>query len=131
MTEKERQDIVHYRIARAEETLREVEINATHALWNVCINRLYYAAFYAVSALLIKEKLPTHTHKGVKTLFAQHFIKTKRLSIAQNNLYNLLFDQRQHGDYTDFLDHEAEDVLPLIPAKKEFVHAVKALALEK
>ena len=47
-----RKDLILYRIERAHETLEDAHILAISDRWNVCVNRLYYACFYAVSALL-------------------------------------------------------------------------------
>lgn len=40
------------------------------------INRLYYACFYAVIALLIKNNISTQTHDGARTQFGLIFVKT-------------------------------------------------------
>ena len=45
-------DLVQYRIQRARDTLEDARILADASRWNPCVNRLYYACFYAVSALL-------------------------------------------------------------------------------
>ncbi|MBF0353001.1 MAG: HEPN domain-containing protein [SAR324 cluster bacterium] len=50
-------DLVNYRLTRSEETLEEARILANVGHWNACVNRLYYACFYAVSALLILDNL--------------------------------------------------------------------------
>lgn len=41
-------DVVHYRLQRARETLEDARILARAGRWNPCVNRLYYACFYAV-----------------------------------------------------------------------------------
>jgi hypothetical protein len=45
--------LVGYRLQRARETVEEARVllETDHA--NACVNRLYYACFYAVSALLL------------------------------------------------------------------------------
>ncbi|MBI3302910.1 MAG: HEPN domain-containing protein [Deltaproteobacteria bacterium] len=43
-------DLVRYRLQRARETLEDARILANASRWNPCVNRLYYACFYAVSA---------------------------------------------------------------------------------
>ena len=45
-------DIIRYRLERAEETYQEALLMQREKHWNTCANRLYYACFYAVSALL-------------------------------------------------------------------------------
>ncbi|MBQ7531191.1 MAG: HEPN domain-containing protein [Paludibacteraceae bacterium] len=49
----ERNAIVQLRLERAYQTLEEAKGNMTMKYWHVVANRLYYAAYYAVSALLI------------------------------------------------------------------------------
>jgi len=127
MTNEEKKAYILYRIEKAEQTWQETNLHAQNKLWNTCANRLYYAAFYALTALLLQEGYETQTHKGVKTLFAQHFIKTKRIEPIYNNLYNELFDKRQAGDYADLLDWTEDDILPLIAPTKEFIEVIKRL----
>ena len=55
LTEEERQAIVTYRLEKAENALKQVEANIANEFWNLIANRLYYAAYYAVTALLISE----------------------------------------------------------------------------
>ena len=55
MREEDLQALINYRLQRADETLEEARLMQNVAHWNTCANRLYYARFYAVSALLIKD----------------------------------------------------------------------------
>jgi uncharacterized protein (UPF0332 family) len=57
MIDKERHEMVSYRVNRAQETLHEVQLLIDNELWTTAINRLYYACFYAVSALLLKHDI--------------------------------------------------------------------------
>lgn len=57
LTEEERIDIVKYRIEKAEITFSHIQINIEAGYWEIVANRLYYAAYYMVSALLIKTSL--------------------------------------------------------------------------
>jgi len=96
-------DLVKYRIQRAKETFHDAEILADNERWNSAINRLYYASYYAVSALLLKHSLKPTTHTGAKNQFSEHFIKTNILTQEIGKLYSQLFSWRQKGDYDDFL----------------------------
>ncbi len=127
MTNEEKKAYIAYRIGKAEETWKETNLLAENKLWNTCANRLYYAAFYAVIALLLQEGYETQTHKGVKILFSQHFIKTNRIDSTYSDLYNELFDKRQAGDYADLLDWTEDDILPLIAPTKDFIDTIKTL----
>lgn len=43
--------IVNYRLERAYETLKEADYNTAGGYYNAAVNRLYYACYYAASAL--------------------------------------------------------------------------------
>jgi uncharacterized protein len=51
-------DLVLYRMTRADESLEDARILAKAERWNACVNRLYYACFYGVSALLVINGFP-------------------------------------------------------------------------
>ncbi|GHT11139.1 hypothetical protein FACS189426_12560 [Bacteroidia bacterium] len=65
LLDKETKDaIVSYRLINAHKTLDEIPIHIEHELWNTAINRLYYACFYAVTALLIGVGIETLIDKS-------------------------------------------------------------------
>jgi uncharacterized protein (UPF0332 family) len=53
MTMSDKKALIQYRLSRAKETLGEVRDLEEHGHWNAAISRLYYACFYAVSALIL------------------------------------------------------------------------------
>lgn len=53
MTPQQRFDVVVYRMESAKRLLVEIESHIDDGYYNTAINRMYYACFYAVSALLI------------------------------------------------------------------------------
>ena len=73
------QDLVEHRLARAGATLKDARILAGAKRWNACVNRLYYACFYAISALLIFDGLSSSKHSGVRSFFNQEYVKTKKI----------------------------------------------------
>ena len=105
-------DLIHYRLERAKETLQDAKLLAEKQRWNSAINRLYYAAYYAVIALLLKGNFKTTTHNGVKSKFSEQFIKTKLFPAELGRIYSQLFTWRQKGDYADLFDFTEEKVTP-------------------
>jgi len=77
MKEQEKLEMVSYRMKRANETLNEVQQHIENEFWATAINRLYYACFYAVSALLLKNDIKTQSHAGIRQMFGLHFVKTE------------------------------------------------------
>lgn len=95
-------ELIKYRLERAKETLIEAEVMANMNHWKTCINRLYYACFYAINALLIKNDLSSSKHTGVRSFFNKEFILTEEIPKEYGKLYNLLFKYREQSDYEDF-----------------------------
>lgn len=48
--------LISYRLERANETLKEAKLLTDNGFFNAAVNRLYYSCYYAVQALLIKNK---------------------------------------------------------------------------
>ncbi len=123
-------ELVLYRLQRARETLEDARILANSRRWNPCVNRLYYACFYAVSALLIQEGLSSSKHTGLRSLFNRHFVKTGKVAKGKAQIFNDLFERRQESDYMDFVSFEESQVRAWIPEAESFVENVAVLIKE-
>jgi uncharacterized protein (UPF0332 family) len=123
---KEQNDYIKYRLERATETLNDARLLAENGRWNSSINRLYYACFYAVSALLYSQSIEAKTHKGVRIKFMGEFIKTGIFDKVYGKLFSDLFDWRQEGDYSDFVSFDKDLTMPLIGKSEEFINLIKA-----
>jgi uncharacterized protein (UPF0332 family) len=131
LTEEEKKSIVIYRLAKAKETFAEISILIDNNLWRNAANRLYYACFYAASALLINDGHQTHTHNGVKGLLSLNYAKE---NIIEKNLiktYGQLFNMRQRGDYEDWVVIDGDDVKPLLPQAKDFIDTIEKMIFTK
>jgi len=127
MNEETREAIVAYRLENAHKTLNEIPIHIEHELWNTAVNRLYYACYYAVTALLINSGIEAQTHAGVRRMLALHFTKTEKLSIKLNKFYTDLFENRQTSDYADFIFFDRETVEELYEQAIIFIDTIEKL----
>jgi uncharacterized protein (UPF0332 family) len=117
-------DYINYRLNKAQESFNDAKLLASNQSWNSCINRLYYACYYAVSALLLKNNVTTQTHAGLKTQFNLLFIKNEILPKDYGRLYSDLMDWRQKGDYGDMYDFNRDSVEPLLIPVEEFLKEI-------
>lgn len=122
-------DYINYRFQRATDTLNDAKLLAENERWNSAINRLYYACFHAVSALLYKNSIEAKTHKGVRIKFMSEFIKTGLIRKDYGKLYSDLFDWRQESDYSDFISYDKELTLPLIQKSEEFIAIIQHILI--
>ncbi len=129
MKELDRIELSRYRIRRARETFDEVPILIENGLWNTAINRLYYACYYAVIALLIKHEISVNTHAGVRQMFGLHFVKTGIVATEMGRFYSSIFTMRQSADYEDYLDYSKEDVLDLLEPANELIRRIEELVI--
>ena len=116
-----KKEYINYRIRRAKESFRVAQILFKEDSFNSSVNRLYYSAFYIISALLLKFGYSSSKHTGVRALFIQHFIKKELIPKKYGKLYNLLFDFRSESDYSDLFYAEKKQVEELIPQAKELI----------
>jgi len=117
-------DLIKYRTERSRETLEDARILAESGRWNACVNRLYYACFYAVSALLLQTGLSSAKHTGVRSLFNRHYVKPQKIPKNIARIYNDLFERRQESDYMDFVAFEETQVQPWISEVEIFVEQI-------
>ncbi len=117
-------DLVRYRLSRAKDTFDDAKILADNERWNSAINRLYYSAYYAVIAILLKYDFKPTTHNGVKSVFSEQFIKNEILPKEFGKLYSQLFTWRQKGDYDDLYDFDKEKVLPYVEPVKRLIEII-------
>lgn len=124
-------DLIKYRLYRAKDTLDDARILAEKLKWNSTINRLYYAAYYAVMALLLDADLNPATHNGAKSNFSEYFIKTSLIPIEYGKIYSQLFTWRQKGDYDDLFDFSEEKVVPYLEPVAKLIELIEAEILGK
>jgi uncharacterized protein (UPF0332 family) len=128
MTPQEaKETYIRYRLERSHESLEAAKLLASASLFPEVINRLYYAAFYAVNALLYQHSLSSKRHGGVQALFNQHFVKTGLVSESLGDLYNKLFTLRQQSDYEDLYRPNPDEVRQMIPQVEAFIEAISRL----
>jgi uncharacterized protein (UPF0332 family) len=130
LTNEERKSVVQFRMEKAKNTFSEITLLTDNALWQTAANRLYYACYYAVSALLVQNGIEAQTHHGIINQMGLFFVRTGLLSQEQGKLYKRLFELRQTGDYSDWIIIKEEDVKPLIEKAEHFIKTIEQLILK-
>ncbi len=117
----ETRQYIRYRMRRGQESLDEAISLCDDGHLHGTVNRMYYACFYVVSALLLTEGLHSKKHSGVIAIFIRHWTKNGRLPVEMGDFLRTLFDHRQQGDYRDLLDFEPSDVEKWLNQAREFI----------
>jgi uncharacterized protein (UPF0332 family) len=129
LTNEERKFVVQFRMEKAKKTFSEIALLIDNTLWYTAANRLYYACYYAVSALLILNGMEVRTHRGTISQMGLHFVKTGLMSEENGNLYKRLFELRQRGDYSDWIAVKGSDIIPLVEPANVFIKTIEQLIL--
>ena len=127
LTEQNRIDIVRYRIENANQTLAEVETHKANGYYNTAVNRMYYACYYAASALLIAYGFETKSHDGVRQQLGKQMVLTGKLPAELGKFYSQLFSKRSAADYEDFICQDLETVEELLPTAQLFVKTIEQM----
>jgi uncharacterized protein (UPF0332 family) len=122
-----REDLIRYKLRRAGETLEEAKIMLQSSHLFSAANRIYYACFYAVSALLLSKDLSSPKHGGVLSLFNKHFVKTGLIPVELGKFYSRLFDTRIESDYADFVTVDVKEISDNLKTAEFFISSVNSL----
>lgn len=127
---EEFRDLAKYRLEKAKNTLLDAKKYFENATLNSTVNRIYYAMFYAVNALLITSGLSSSKHSGVRALFNREFVNKGLIEVHLGKFYSDMLDNRQEGDYKDFVEFEKEDVREWLRKAEEFISKIEETTLK-
>lgn len=125
MHNKER-DLSIYRIEEAKSTLRIAQMCFEAAAYRDSINRSYYAAFYAVKAVLALEGKDFKRHKDAVAYFNQTYIATELFQRDMGRKLGQLKTARETSDYDDFFIASISDAKEQLESATMIVGAIDA-----
>lgn len=114
-------ELINYRREKAKSTLEDAQIMFDKVSLFTTVNRIYYAIFYEVIALLLTKGLSSSKHSGVRSLFNREFVKSGIVNEEYADFYNKMFDFRLKGDYGDFVEFEKEKVQEWLKKAEDFI----------
>lgn len=119
LNDDERRIIVSLELDKANKTIEQIPELRKLGYWDNIANRLYYAVFHAVNALLINDGHPVNTHRGAISLFGNYYIRTGIFSSEDGRLYSDLQVMRNNSDYNCSFSATQQEIEPMIePARK-------------
>jgi hypothetical protein len=131
MKAEESPDLIFYRLERASESLRAARIMLENGMLTFSMNRVYYAMFYSIQALLVSRKVSFSKHGQVKAYFNREMIKTGIFPTEMGRLYNKAFEYRQKFDYIDFSSPDREIVSEYLEKAIDFVSNIQEYLHQK
>ena len=118
------EDLIRYRREKSKETLEDAYILFRAGRLFSALNRIYYALFYEVMALLLTKDLSSARHTGIRALFNEHFVRTGKVSVESGRFFSRMYDFRQKGDYADFVQFEEAKIKEWLVLAESFINEV-------
>jgi uncharacterized protein (UPF0332 family) len=115
---------IHALIEKARRYLRSTELLIQDGDYDSAVSRAYYAMFYASEAALLKKEMTFSSHKAVISAFGQYFVKTGIFDKRMGRDLNVIFDERQLGDYEFNFSISEDDARHALGTAQEFVNQV-------
>ncbi|MBQ2674285.1 MAG: HEPN domain-containing protein [Prevotella sp.] len=127
MDSEDRKALIAYRQEKADLALDDAAFLTEAGRYGLAANRLYYALYYAASAILLSKGVVTKRHSGLMSQIHLHFVKTGILSPDEGALFKVMFSLRHEDDYEDFIEVERADIEEYTPRVTALVNKLKTL----
>jgi len=112
-------------IAKAEKFISTAENALNNGDYDSCVSRCYYAMFFMAEAALLTKSLSASSHKGVISLFGEHFVKTEIFERNLGKALNDAYDKRLVGDYGVGFTVTEQQAKDLLQTARNFVQKLK------
>lgn len=120
-----KKELSNYRLEMAIDTLKNAELCFDNGFYRDCINRSYYAAFYAMKAVLACGEIDFKRHKDVVAYFNKTYVATEVFPREMGKKLGQLKRLREESDYDDFFIASKEDAKDQLEAIKEFIPQIE------
>ena len=125
-----KQDLSSYRLSQAEDSIKVAQMSYDNALFKDSINRSYYAAFYAIKAVLALEEIDFKRHKDAIANFNKDYVKTEIFPREVGRKIGEAEEIRHASDYDDFYIASKEETERQIAVAGEFIELVEKYCMD-
>lgn len=129
--DRARRENVLLLLSTADEALESARSESAAGRHRFAMNRVYYACFYAASAMFLAEARHFVKHAGVRAAVHQDLVKPGRLTAEMGKFYDEAFTARQAADYGQFATFDEGIVRSSIERAQRFVLEMKRLLASK
>jgi len=118
-------ELCRYRIRQGDETLEVARECFQNNHFKDSINRSYYAAFYAIKAILALGEVDFKRHKDVVSYFNKNYVASEIFQREIGKGLGRLQQKREKSDYDDFYVASKEEAEDQINVAENIIDAVK------
>jgi len=125
LNEKDRNELIKYRIEQAKETFSVIELLIDNEKYPTAFNRIYYGIFYSLLALGLKYEFETYKHQQLIGWFNKEFVHSGKIEKEFGKTLRNAFENRTISDYDAFIEFEKEDLIELFGEMKLFIRRIE------
>ncbi len=122
---EDRLNILNYRLEQSNNVIEEIAFHIERGFYVTAVNRIYYAMFYALSALALLYKFETSKHLQLIGWFNKTFIKVNLIEYKHGEALRKIYEKRQKGDYEPFVNFTKTEVEQMYSNMKEFIFTIE------
>lgn len=126
-----RKDLASYRLNQSKDSLKVAEMCFENGILKDAINRSYYAAFYAIKAVLALEEVDFRRHKDVIGYFNKTYIATEKFPKELGRRTARLQQMRERSDYDDFFIVSQNDTKSQIESAELIIQEVEGYLVKE
>lgn len=112
-------------ISKATRSIAAARRHVEDGDYDFASSRAYYAAFYAMVAVLLTKNLVFSKHSAVISAFSEQFLRTEIFPREFSKLITRLFRERQVGDYEYGVSIQEDEAKEDILSAERIVKAIE------
>lgn len=124
-------DLCKYRMDIAKDTLDTAKLCLEHQHYRDTINRCYYAAFYAVKAVLALEEVDFKRHKDAIAYFNKNYVASGIFERELGRQLGRLKQKRGASDYDDFYVVSHDEALLQYKTAEQIVKSIRQFLIHQ
>ncbi len=130
LSDREKQALILYRLKQAKETAEDAAFLMDNGRYTAAVNRIYYAVFYCLLALALKEGYKTSKHLQLIGWFNKEFIATGEIGNEYGKILRNCYEYRKSADYDAFVDFKENDIAKLFEEMRKFTEIIEKFILK-
>lgn len=125
--EKDRQTLIDYRIKKSKDAEEDARFLYDNDKLHLAVNRIYYAVFYILSALALKECFQTRKHQQLIGWFNKKYVKEGIIDKTFGQFVHKTYDERSQADYADYVEFEKQEVSVMMDKLNALIAKIEGL----
>jgi uncharacterized protein (UPF0332 family) len=126
LSPEELQAVINLRFRNADEALSDASVLLERGSTRGAANRIYYAAFHAVSALALSWGKVFAKHQGLISFFHADCVRTGQFDVQYGRILQQAFEDRTEADYEDDVSFDDAAIRVRLIDVRNLVAVIKA-----